>query len=184
MSLRDDILVGAFSFLAGAGLCWATSVPSSPSLSAFEAAVLAVPPHRRNYYPPDATRLKQTGDRLALAAERLGVTISADEPDDGNFGQITYSTRTMKLQSALKGDARLLVEAHELAHLLQPVALEEHGDREMFAESVAYLVVGHEANYTVELAEYAARHKTSLPVLSLYREEIQFAAAFLWGGGA
>lgn len=171
----------AATLLLGGLLVLALRPDAGPSLGKFEAAILAVPPYRVGYHDFKATAFNETPQRIALAAARMGVTFEATL-NLGAAARVTYASRIVEVNPEYSGDSKDINVIHELAHLLCPV-MEVHGDKEMFAEAVAYLVGSREHDYLAFSAEYAARFKTSLPVLRVYRREIEEAADFIYGEG-
>ncbi len=158
----------------------AIDTASEAPLDRLERAILQLPEHQARYRDPVTDTLPETAERLTLACRRLGVTILAEPADVGNAGQIAFDGREMQLAPGLSPDELAMTMGHELAHLLQPPSLTGF-EKEMFAEAVAYLVVLREADKTETFARYMAQGKMALPVLHVYRTEIEFAALVIGG---
>lgn len=125
--------------------------------------------------------LYETYGRLVLAARRLNCTVVTG--GTSNAAEVNPETRFIKINANLGHDAQIMSLAHELAHVLEPSAIDEdhRSEEEVFAEAVSYLVVSHERDETSSYAKYLVQHKHALHVLTVYRREIIFAANFIWG---
>jgi hypothetical protein len=147
-----------------------------------ESAILRVTPSQIElpHGPPSA--LPDTEARLEVAARLVGAKVSYVPMDNDNYGSTAMDTRVITINEKLNADVRTMTLAHELAHCLQPVTL-EHGDAEMWAEGVAYLVLLPERDTLYESARYLAWHKAHLGILRVYRNEMLFAVQILRGQG-
>jgi hypothetical protein len=139
------------------------------------------------YADPRTSRLSgEIEAREMLAAYRLGIKFDTTHlPVAGTVATYFPPTRAISLSPTFSSDARAEIIAHELAHALQPPRVEfTHGESEVFAVSVSYLVVSHaqcDADCVARYTNYLSQHKTSLDVASIYRPEITFAAELIWG---
>jgi hypothetical protein len=183
--MRTDkviVLVVALAFMLS-GVFYITHLidaATEPALGRLAHAVAQLPEHQAHYLDPATDTLPETAERLTLACHRLGVKVLAEPADQGNAGQMAIEEREMQLGSGLSPDERTMTMAHELAHLLEPMALTGF-EKDTFAEAVAYLVTLREADKMEPFARYIAQNKLTLPVLTLYRTEIEFAAEVIAG---
>lgn len=145
-----------------------------------EQAALVAPPWQIGMPTTPPSALPITQKRLALAASRMGATITYGPLGPGWYGHTEMVSRAVTINETLNSDLRTTTLAHELAHMLQPYGL-DHGDEEVWADSVAYLVLAGERDNLVPAAHYIGAFKTHLNVLQVYRREMLFAATFLRG---
>lgn len=142
-------------------------------------------PQWQTYMPTtDECKLFELPLRLKIAADRLGAKVTVKQPGKGYAGVVYFVNREISIDASLGCDARAMVLAHELGHILEPDAVRpegHYGEEEVFAEAVSYLVTSHERDETSVYAHYLADHKQDLNVLTVYRREIIFAANFIWG---
>jgi hypothetical protein len=131
--------------------------------------------------PPSA--LPKTQARLDLAVRRLNATVEYTVLPENHYGSANHDSRLIVINEKLNADMRTATLAHELAHLIQPPGLNKYevGEREVWADSVAYLVIREEDDRLMDSASYLAWHKASLNILQVYRKEILFAASLLRG---
>jgi hypothetical protein len=135
--------------------------------------------------PKTDTHAASLKSRLQLAANRLGVKFDPSVTvSPGAVGTYYSDSRTIAVTPTFSLDAYDEIVSHELAHVLQPPRELTHGEEEVFAMSVSYMVVQRarcDGNCELRYATYLAMHKTSLQVMRVYRPEIEFAANFIWG---
>jgi hypothetical protein len=162
-------------------------------LDRLTANAIALPPWAADGYgDPHTDHLAanhgELQNRLLLAMIRLGLHFDRSgmhHLDQGAVGTLYPHDRVIVLDNSFSIDARTEVLAHEIAHSLEPPRVEfTHGEAEVFAMGVSYLVVRHvycDEDCEFRYASYLAMHKTSLDVLTVYRSEIEFAATVIWG---
>ncbi len=149
-------------------------------LTRLEQATIATVPAQMQMPTRAPGALPATQARLDLVRHRMGATVEYVSMAPLHYGYVTYATRIIQINETLNADMRTQTLAHELAHLLQPPGFDK-GDAEVWADSVAYLVVRAEDDRMMDSARYLAWHKGHLAVLTAYRKEILFAAALLRG---
>lgn len=116
-----------------------------------------------------------------ILESQMGVTVQYDSPGlEGAAGMTIPSTRHIFIDPAQHWTTRFETLVHEAAHLLQP-HLDLPADREMFAESVSYMVAIHDGDHGAlgRSSRYLSGVKNSLHILRDYRAEILRAAQFL-----
>lgn len=133
-----------------------------------------------NYEPPTGEELGDLAFRLRWAASYLGVTIAVDpEMTDNELGRWQVDGRVIFFNKKLSLDGQVHTIAHELGHVLQPPGLTE-AQRELFAESVAYLTILPIKDEKERFARYMARYRPQARVvLTSYEREIRWAVRFL-----
>ena len=174
-SKLSAILVGlAVGF--GCGM----SLGCSSSLEKLTDKIEHTPIHRYGWTPPSTDELQDLAKRLKWAAGYLGISIQPNQTMDATeYGMYQPETRTLYYNPALGFDAQVQVIAHELAHALQPPSLDV-SDRELFADSVSYLVLKPDRDQLNNYASYLARYKThARPFLKLHESQIWWAVRFL-----
>lgn len=116
---------------------------------------------------------------LELRLARLGwkVEYVSGLRDQGMYGLTQHASRLIRVDAGLSWNDRLSVLAHEGGHALQPGQLSP-GQSEVFAESVAVLVVGGRHR---EHARYLAMWRADLGAAAVYWREIYRVAAILQG---
>lgn len=175
-----------FGFLLVMVLVMADSVPmrNTDPLVKLKTLALATPLSDTGYYPttlPPHT-YDETARRLKLAAFRLNLKVDFGTLDEGVLGEIKYWDREIHIASYLDDDARTQTLAHELAHALEPASMrDDPKESEVWAESVAYLILRKEHDDPYTHARYIARFKTHLSVLDVYRREMEYAVSALVG---
>lgn len=174
-SKLSAVLVG----LAVGAAC-GMSLGCASDLSKLTNQIEHTPIHRYGWTPPDTAELIDVSKRLKYAAGYLGISIQPNPTmEETEYGMYQPETRVIYYNPTLGFDAQVQVIAHELAHALQPPSLDV-SERELFADSVSYLVLKPERDQLDNYARYLARYKThARPFLKLHQAQIWWAVRFL-----
>lgn len=163
------------------GMACGTSLScASSDLGKLTKKIEDTPTHQYGWTPPESADLQDLSKRLKWAAWYLGIAIQPNPTMEATeYGMFQPETRTLYYNPTLAFDAQVQVIAHELAHALQPPGL-DLSERELFADSVSYLVLKPERDQLDNYAAYLARYKThARPFFKLHEAQIWWAVQFL-----
>ena len=118
----------------------------------------------------------------AAACDGLAVIDTAFS-DPALTGMLRREEQAIYLSAALAPDARVQVLAHEIAHAHHPAGWTA-SEGEVFADGVSYLygLAAGARGWRPIYAAYLSQYKQALPILSLYRAEIERTVAELARG--
>jgi hypothetical protein len=114
-------------------------------------------------------------EELAAETGNYGQTMRGWHPDGS-------AVRATQITAELQTNARAHILAHEIGHMLQPPGLMKGPESEVFAETVAFLVMERLGLHTLnESAAYLSQYKASLGVIDVHRRDLEWAVTVIAG---